>query len=56
MFKNYFEGIENIEVWPIISLIIFFVYFVAMTIWIFKLDKRFIKKMENMPLDDSKKE
>ena len=52
MFKHYFERIENVETGPIISLILFFVFFVVMTIWIFRLDKKFVKKMKNLPLED----
>ena len=54
MFKHYFERIENVETGPIISLILFFVFFVVMTIWIFRLDKKFINKMKNLPLEDGK--
>ncbi len=54
MFKHYFEGIENIEWAPIISLLIFFVFFILMIIGIFKMDKRFINKMKQLPMDDSK--
>jgi len=53
MFKHYFEGAENIAVGPIISLIIFFVFFIVLLYWVFKVDKRFIKKMEDMPLNDN---
>lgn len=52
MFKHYFEGAENIEVGPVISLIIFFVFFIGLLYWVFKVDKNFIKKMEDMPLND----
>lgn len=52
MFKHYFEGAENIEVGPVISLIMFFVFFIGLLYWVFKVDKNFIKKMEDMPLDD----
>lgn len=52
MFKHYFEGVENIEVGPIISLVIFFVFFLVLLYWVFKVDKGFIKKMEDMPLND----
>ena len=52
MFKHYFEGIENIEVGPIIGLIIFFVFFVVLIYLVVKADSGFISKMENMPLDD----
>ncbi len=53
MFKHYFEGIENIAVGPIISLVIFFVFFIVLLYWVFKADKGFIKKMKDMPLNDN---
>tara|TARA_R110000868_G_scaffold207204_2_gene456146 strand:+ start:127 stop:306 length:180 start_codon:yes stop_codon:yes gene_type:complete len=54
MFKHYFEGIQNIEVWPIISLTIFFMFFIGLLIWVFKVDKKYINEMENLPLESSK--
>lgn len=53
MFKHYFEGAENIAVGPVISLIIFFIFFIVLLYWVFKVDKSFIKKMEEMPLNDT---
>jgi cbb3-type cytochrome oxidase subunit 3 len=55
MFKHYFEGAENITIGPIISLIIFFVFFIVLLYWVFKVDKKFIKKMKDMPLSDCTK-
>lgn len=52
MFKHYFEGIEYIEVGPIIGLAIFFVFFVVLIYLVVKADSGFISKMANMPLDD----
>ena len=52
MFKHYFEGIEYIEVGPIIGLAIFFVFFVVLVYLVVKADSGFISKMANMPLDD----
>ena len=52
MFKHYFEGIEYIEVGPIIGLAIFFVFFVVLVYLVVKTDSGFISKMANMPLDD----
>jgi cytochrome c oxidase cbb3-type subunit 4 len=52
MFKHYFEGAENIAVGPVISLIIFFAFFIVLLYWVFKVDKGFIKKMEDLPLND----
>ncbi len=52
MFKHYFEGIANIEIGPIISMILFILFFLLVVFWIFKLDSKFINKMKNLPLDD----
>jgi hypothetical protein len=56
MFKHYFEGIEYIEVGPIIGLAIFFVFFVVLVYLVIKADSGFISKMANMPLDDDNEE
>lgn len=50
-FSRYFEGIENVEVWPIISLIIFVIFFIVLLYRVFRMDKKYITKMGNMPLD-----
>ena len=54
MFKYYFDRVENVEIWPIISLIIFFVFFIGLIIWLFKIDKGYINKMKNLPLEKEK--
>jgi cytochrome c oxidase cbb3-type subunit 4 len=52
MYKRYFEGIEYIEVGPVIGLTVFFVFFVVLIYLVVKADSGFISKMANMPLDD----
>jgi len=52
MFKHYFEQIQNIEIWPVISLILFFVFFIFTIVWILFLDKKYIEKMKGLPFDD----
>lgn len=52
MFKHYFEQIQDVEIWPIISLIIFFVFFTSTIFWVLFLDKKYIDKMKSLPLDD----
>ncbi len=56
MFKHYFEQIHNIEIWPIISLILFFVFFTITMIWIFFLDKEYIDKMKSLPFENESDE
>ena len=38
--KHNLEGIEGVEIYPIISLVLFFYSFLAMLIFVFKLPKR----------------
>jgi cytochrome c oxidase cbb3-type subunit IV len=52
MYKNVLQAIENIEIWPMISLIIFFLFFLGVLIYIIRVDKDFIKRMKEMPLDE----
>ena len=53
MFSNYLSSINGIELYPIISLIIFFTVFCGLLIWTFKADKTYLNKMRYLPLDKS---
>jgi hypothetical protein len=53
MYKNVLQNINNIEIWPIISFVIFFVFFLGLLWWVFKVDKEFINRMAALPFDDS---
>ncbi len=52
MFKNILERIAGIEVFPMISLLLFGIIFTIVLIYTFKMDKNKIKHLENMPLND----
>lgn len=52
MFKYYFEQVHNVEVWPIISLTIFMIFFVCLLLWVYTADKGYISKMKNLPMDE----
>lgn len=51
MIKEYLQSIDGVSIYPIISLIIFFVFFAVIIIWMFKVDKNYLKKMSNLPLE-----
>ncbi len=53
MYKETLNSVEGISIYPIISLIVFVLFFAAIIIWLFKADKSYIKKMENLPLENS---
>ena len=50
--KNHMETIAGIEIYPIISLLIFFTFFVALFWWVFTAKKDYIKTVSNIPLDN----
>ncbi len=51
MIKEYLQSIDGVSIYPIISLLIFFVFFAVIIIWMFKVDKNYLKKMSNLPLE-----
>ncbi len=52
MYKQILESIQGVDIWPVISLVIFFLFFLGILVKVALIDKKFIKKMEEMPLDD----
>ncbi|MGW9685187.1 CcoQ/FixQ family Cbb3-type cytochrome c oxidase assembly chaperone [Flagellimonas sp. 2504JD1-5] len=50
--KNHMESIEGIASYPMISLLIFFVFFVLLFWWVFTASKAHIKEMGELPLDN----
>jgi len=53
MFKEVLQSIEGIEIWPVISLLLFFSAFLLIIWRVVRLDKKFVNKMGNLPLDDT---
>ena len=54
--KNYMESITGIEIYPIISLLIFFIFFVVLFWWVFTAKKEYITTVSNLPLDNQNQE
>lgn len=52
-FINYLESITGIGIFPLTSLVLFFVFFSFVAFWAFKADKGFISSMKQLPLTDS---
>ncbi len=51
MLSNNLSNIEGVSVFPLISLILFFLFFAATIIWVLMLDKKYIVRMGNLPLE-----
>ncbi len=52
MYKNILQNVENIQVWPMISFMIFFLFFLILLWWVITVDKKYIDEMGQMPLGD----
>lgn len=50
-FIHYLTSITGVDIFPLISLLIFFFFFVALTIWAIKVDKEYITNMKQIPLN-----
>ena len=49
--KHHMETISGIEIYPLISFVIFFIFFIGLIIYVFKTDKSMIDAIANIPLD-----
>jgi len=49
--KHHMETITGIEIFPLISFLIFFTFFVILLIWVFRSSKEYIAEVEKLPLD-----
>ncbi len=50
--KHHLDTITGVEIYPIISLILFFVVFITMLYFVFKMPKTSIEELGNLPLDN----
>ncbi|MDI6050248.1 CcoQ/FixQ family Cbb3-type cytochrome c oxidase assembly chaperone [Flavobacterium sp. XS2P24] len=51
--KHNMETIEGVAIYPILSLLIFFVFFVGLGLWVFSYKKETINKLSQIPLRDN---
>ncbi|MBP4140269.1 CcoQ/FixQ family Cbb3-type cytochrome c oxidase assembly chaperone [Flavobacterium sp. I-SCBP12n] len=52
--KHNLETIDGVSIFPILSLLIFFLFFVGLGIWVFSYKKERIDELSQMPLNDNK--
>ena len=51
--KHNMETIEGVAIYPIVSLLIFFVFFVGLGMWVFSYKKEKINELSQIPLNDN---
>ena len=50
--KHHMSSIEGIEIYPVISLLIFFLFFTGLLWYVYRMDKGYVGQMENCPFED----
>lgn len=50
--KGHLTSIDGIEIYPIISFLIFFTFFIGLTVYVVKMKKNRIDEIKNIPLED----
>lgn len=56
MYKNVLQSIDNIAIWPVISFVIFFIFFICLLWWVFTTDKKVIEQIKSLPLEKTSAE
>ena len=51
-FIHYIEKISGVDIYGLISLGIFFLFFVVMLTWVFRSDKKKLKRISEIPLNN----
>ncbi len=51
-FINYLEDIIGVDIYALSSFSIFFTFFLIMSIWAFKADRKMIEEISHLPLDN----
>jgi hypothetical protein len=50
-FKNYLQSIADVGIYPVVTLLIFFIFFTLLAIWAIKARKEHLATINNIPLD-----
>ena len=51
--KHNMETIAGVAIYPILSLLIFFLFFVGLALWVFSYKKEKIEELSQIPLNDN---
>jgi hypothetical protein len=49
--KHHLDSISGIEIYPLISLCIFFIFFIGLLVYVVKMNKNYVETMESLPLE-----
>lgn len=50
-FINYLKTIDGVSIYPLVSLLGFFIFFLALLVYVAKVDKKTIEEIKNIPFE-----
>lgn len=50
--RQFLNGVQGVDIYLIVSLLIFFTFFVGMLIWLVRVNKTYIQEAKNIPFND----
>ena len=50
MDKNVLRAIAGVEIYPIVSFVIFFLFFLGLLVYVFLVNRQHVQNMKNLPL------
>ncbi|MCE1190135.1 MAG: cbb3-type cytochrome c oxidase subunit 3 [Ignavibacteria bacterium] len=48
--SSHLSGIDNVAIFPIISMVIFGIVFISVLVWVVRIKKDYVDHMEDLPL------
>lgn len=52
MYKNVLQAIDGIEIYPLISFSIFFLFFMGLLVYVALMDKKYVQAMSSVACED----
>lgn len=52
MYKDVLRSIENIDIYPVLSLLIFVLFFLGVAIWVIRMPKDLVDHMKSLPMEN----
>lgn len=52
MYKNVLQAIDGIEIYPLISFGIFFLFFLGLIVYVIVMDKKYVQAMSSFACED----
>ena len=56
MYKNVLQAIEGIEIYPLISFSIFFLFFLGLLVYVALMDKKYVSNMSSLACSEEEQD